>query len=550
MLRRLAIRDFVLVEHLELEFQAGFGALTGETGAGKSILLDALSLLLGSRADSGLVRQGCDRAEVSGAFAPPPGHPARSWLAANDLMDDEEILIRRVVDAGGRSRGYVNGSPAAGNQLKELGELLADIHGQHAHHALLRNDAQRELLDAHAQTVALTREVAQRYRTWQEARRAREMAALQGEAAAREREMLDWQLSEARTLAFTPEAWAATNEAHTRLAHAANLIEGTGRALAQLDEGDAAMAAEVERLAAALNELASFDARLAPVAELLAGAGIQLSEAAGELRRYADRMELDPDALNEAEARIAAVTQFARKYRVAPEEIPAMQADWAARLDALTRATDLAALAATEAAAQSAYLDEAKVLSAKRRAAAKQLGQDVTAAMQSLAMAGGRFEIHLEPRDEGASHGLEDVEFLVAANPHQSLRPLAKVASGGELSRIGLSIQVIASRAGTTPTLIFDEVDVGIGGGVAEIVGQHLHALGRQRQVLVVTHLPQVAAQADWQWQVAKTADASGVRSTVSLLDRDARIEEIARMLGGVTITETTRAHATELLGF
>ena len=550
MLRRLAIRDFVLVDRLELEFSAGFGALTGETGAGKSILLDALSLLLGARAESSLVREGCERAEVSASFQPAPDSPIWSWLTANDFESEDELILRRIVESNGRSRGYINGSPATGGQLKEIGENLADIHGQHAHHALLRNDAQRELLDAQAGAAGLAREVAEKYRVWHAARREREAAVAAGESAAREREMLEWQLSEARTLAFTIESWQTTNADHQRLSHAAGLIEGAGTALAALDEDEPALAAETDRLAHRLSDLARFDASLAPVAEMLANAGIQLNEAASELRRYRDRVEIDPDALAEAERRIAAVTQFARKYRVAAEEIPALQAEWAERLAAIERAADVEGLARAETAAHAIYLDAAKALSGLRRQAAAELGREVSAAMQELAMGGGRFEVNLAAEEEGSAHGLEAVEFLVAANPAQPPRALAKVASGGELSRIGLSIQVIASRAATTPTLIFDEVDVGIGGGVAEIVGRHLKALGEERQVLVVTHLPQVAAQADWQWRVSKADAGEGVRSTVTPLDRKGRIGEIARMLGGVDITDTTRAHAAELLGY
>jgi len=546
----LAIRDFVLVDRLELEFSAGFGALTGETGAGKSILLDALSLLLGQRAESSLVREGCERAEVSAEFRPEPESPLWDWLAANDFADEDELILRRLVEASGRSRAYINGSPATGAQLKELGEYLADIHGQHAHHALLRNDAQRILLDTQAGAPQLAREVAEKYKAWQTTRREREAAEQAGEAAAREREMLEWQLGEAAALAFDAEVWAATNADHQRLSHAAGLIDGAAAALAALDENEPALAAEVDRLAHRLNELARFDANLLPIAELLLNAGILLNEAAAELRRYTERVEIDPDALAEAERRIAAVMQFARKYRTAPEEIPELCADWAERLAAIERAADVAALTAAEESAHAAYSAVAQDLSARREKAAKELSHAVSEAIQTLAMAGGRFEVCLETLPHGGAHGLESVEFLVAANPQQALRPLAKVASGGELSRIGLAIQVIASKATTTPTLIFDEVDVGIGGSVAEIVGRHLKALGTERQVLVVTHLPQVAAQADWQWRVSKTAAAGGVCSTVTPLDRSGRIGEIARMLGGVEITETTRAHAEELLGY
>ncbi|WP_341675156.1 DNA repair protein RecN [Niveibacterium sp. SC-1] len=548
MLKRLAIRDFVLVDRLELEFAPGFGALTGETGAGKSILLDALSLLLGNRADSALVRQGCERAEVSGVFAYNQEGVAAAWLRANDLPEDEELLVRRVVEAGGRSRAYVNGTPVTAVQLKDLGEHLADIHGQHAHHALLRADAQRELLDVQAGAQALVREVGDLHKRWAALVREREAAEKQSESMLREREMLEWQLGEARTLAFDAEGWQQTNADHQRLAHVASLIEGASASLAALDD-EPALTAEVERLGQRLTELAGYDAQLAPLAELLVNAGIQLEEASSGLRRYCDRIEQDPDALAEAERRIGAVTQFARKYRVQPEEILALQQTWELRLGEVARAGDIEALRADEATAQARFRERAGELSRQRTKAAKSLGLAVSDAMQTLAMAGGKFEVHIETAEPSA-HGLESIEFRVAANAHQTPRALAKVASGGELSRIGLAIQVIASRAGSAPTLVFDEVDVGIGGRVAEIVGRHLKALGVERQVLVVTHLPQVAAQADWQWQVSKGESRGSVRSMVQTLDREARIEEIARMLGGVDITETTRAHAAELLGF
>nr|WP_242533177.1 DNA repair protein RecN [Niveibacterium umoris] len=548
-MRRLTIRDFVLVDRLDLEFSEGFGALTGETGAGKSILLDALSLLLGDRADSAMVRAGCERAEIAGTFEFVDGGGVHAWLADNDIAPDEILLVRRIVESGGRSRAYVNGSPVTAAQLKALGELVADIHGQHAHQALLRSDAQRELLDTHAGSTLLARDVAQAWRAWQQAKREREEAVTQGEASAREREMLVWQLNEAEALAFDPAGWQQTNESHQRLAHAAGLIDGAGAALASLDEDEPAIATEVERLAGRLAELARFDAQLSPIAELIAGAGIQLGEAVAELRRYRDRLELDPEALAECERRIGAVTQFSRKYRVSPDEILGLVDAWRTRLAAIERASDLQLLELAEAEVAARYRELASRLSEQRRRAARTLGAQVTDAMQELAMAGGRFEIGLSAADPGTIHGLEVVDFLVAANPHQEPRPLAKVASGGELSRIGLAIQVIASEAQAVPTLVFDEVDVGIGGRVAEVVGRRLRELGRRCQVLCVTHLPQVAARADWQWQISKETVGGATLSRVAVLDPAARIEEIARMLGGERITDTTRSHAAEMLG-
>ncbi|MEN3111372.1 DNA repair protein RecN [Uliginosibacterium paludis] len=550
MLRRLLIQDFVLVDRLELDFRTGFGALTGETGAGKSILLDALSLLLGERADGGMVRAGRERADLAAEFEPEAGAPVFAWLREQDFnIEDGLVLLRRVVDAGGRSRAYICGMPATATQLRELGDFLADIHGQHAHQALLRADAQRLLLDGHAGLLPAAREVAAAWRDWQAARRAREEAEKGMEALQQEREMLAHQVGELEKLAFEPAAWEETNAEQGRLANASNLIEGAGAALDAISDGEVPLAGEVERIAARLGELSGFDAALGEIAELVSEAAIRLDEAGHALRRYADRVDLDPARLAEVDARIDAVVSTARRYRVPPEGLPALLETSAARLASLAELADPAALLARESAAREAFMNRAGQLSAARRESAVRLAAGVTEAMQELAMAGGRFEIALQPEPEGSANGLERIEFLVAANPAQPLRPLGKVASGGELSRIGLAIQVITSESQSVPTLIFDEVDSGIGGRVAEIVGRRLRELGQGRQVLCVTHLPQVAAQADWQWRVAKDSSSGETRSELIELDEAGRIEEIARMLGGVNITETTRSHAAELLG-
>lgn len=552
MLRRLLIQDFVLVDRLELDFRPGFGALTGETGAGKSILLDALSLLLGERADGGVVRTGCDKADLAAEFDLAEDSPALAWLSAQDLVGDEGVLLlRRTIDAGGRSRAYINGMPATATQLRELGDFLADIHGQHAHQALLRADAQRDLLDSHAGLRGLAREVAALWRDWQAARRAREEAERGMEALQHERDLLAHQVQELQALAFNPADWAALNAEHDRLAHAASLLEGSTVALDLLSEGEAPLGREIERTAARLSELSAYDPALGEIAELVSEAAIRLDEAGHALRRYRDRVDLDPARLAEAEQRIENVVAAARKYRVQADDLPALLEEASQRLASLTELADPAALQAREAGARSAYFAQAERLSAGRAQTAQSLSLAVTAAMQDLAMAGGRFEIVLQAEPEGTAVGLEKVEFQVAANPSQPLRPLGKVASGGELSRIGLSIQVITSESQSIPTLIFDEVDAGIGGRVAEIVGRRLRELaqgGQGRQVLCVTHLPQVAAQANWQWQVSKESQAGLTRSRLIELDEGGRVEEIARMLGGVNITETTRSHARELL--
>lgn len=547
MLQRLLIRDFVIVDRLELEFDAGFGALTGETGAGKSILVDALALALGERADASVVRVGCERAEVSAEFAVAAGGGLELWLRDHDF-DTHECLLRRVVDSSGRSRAYINGASATLGQLREIGDFLADIHGQNAHHSLLRTDAQRALIDTHAGATTLVKDVSAAYTAWRLAREALVAAEQDVEASARERELLEWQVNELTALAFDTDGWQSLDAEHRRLANAAALIDGANSALAALDEGDAAALPALQHASAALSHLTAFDPALTDAAQLFDEALIQLGELVLVIRRYQERLELDPARLTELDARIDAVTQMARKHRVTPDELPALLARLRTRFDELTLRADPAALAARERATHAAYHEVAKKLSTVRIKAAKLLSVAVTAGMQELAMVGGRFEIALSALSEGASFGLESVEFLVSANLGQPLRPLAKVASGGELSRIGLALQVIASAANPAGTLIFDEVDVGIGGRVAEIVGRMLRQLGTSRQVLCVTHLPQVAAQADWQWSIAKDTVDEATISSVNVLDEKARIAEIARMLGGEKITETTRKHAAEML--
>jgi DNA repair protein RecN (Recombination protein N) len=551
MLRQLNIRDFVIVDRLELEFAAGFGALTGETGAGKSILVDALSLALGERAEASVVRTGGEKAEVTAEFDVPADSLLAAWLRENDFNGDDgdTCLLRRVVDTSGRSRAWLNGTAATLGQLREVADFLCDIHGQHAHHQLLRGDAQRALLDTHANAQALVREVAERFATWRKLREARRAAEQDVAATARERELLDWQVKELAALGFEPQAWQETEQEQRRLGHAAGLLEASDAALAALDDSDAGALSTLQHASGRLTELTNVDAALGEAAQLFEGALIQLEESALALRRYHDRLDLDPARLAELDARIDAVTQMARKHRVPPEELPEVLARLQTRLAELTLAADPAALAAREQEAEAAYHKVAKRLSKERQHTAKKLGEAVTHAMQELAMPGGRFEIVLDALVEGASYGLETVEFLVTANAGQPPRPLAKVASGGELSRIGLALQVIASQSHTAGTLIFDEVDVGIGGRVAEIVGHMLKQLGSDRQVLCVTHLPQVAACAHWQWSIRKETVGGNTVSRVTALDADGRVEEIARMLGGVKITDTTRRHAQEMLG-
>ena len=548
MLRRLVIRDFVIVDRLELEFAAGFGALTGETGAGKSILIDALALALGERADPGVIRAGCDKAEVTASFDISGQVAVGQWLEANDLAADDELLLRRIVDSGGRSRAYVNGSPATVQQLRAVGEHLVDIHGQHAHQSLLRADTQRALVDGRGGLDGTVREVGAAWRAWRDARRALAEAADGSAALEREREQLAWQISELEALAVGDGEWESLEAEHKRLAHAASLIEGAQFALDVLAEGDAACAAGVERVAARIDSLSGYDPALAEVAGLLQSARAELAEAVSALRRYADRVDLDPSRLAEAERRMESILSGARKYRSRPEALPALLLDWRERLAALAEAADLAYLQARVLVAETAYRELAGHLSVVRRGAAQELAAAVSALMVQLSLGSGRFEVALLPLAEGAAAGLEQVEFRIAGLAGDEARPLARVASGGELSRISLAIQVVTSRSAQVPTLIFDEVDVGIGGGVAEIVGRLLADLGSERQVLCVTHLPQVAARADWQWQVSKAVREGVVLSSIRALDAEQRVDEIARMLGGIEVTEISREHAREML--
>ncbi|MRD71933.1 DNA repair protein RecN [Rhodocyclus tenuis] len=548
MLTRLTIRDFVLVDRLDLAPARGFGTLTGETGAGKSILVDALAFVLGERAEAGLVRAGGERAEVTAEFDLAALATVTDWLRANDFDADEGLLLRRVMDAGGRSRAYINGSPATLQQLREVAEALVDIHGQHAHQSLLRADAQRALLDTHGDLDALRGELGEAWRAWRAAESARAVAGENAEALAAERERLDWQVSELERLGFAGDEWSALNAEHRRLAHATSLIEGVRAALDLVADDESGSASRLDLAVERVDALLDVDPALAEAAELLRSAQVNLSESTSILRRYADRVDIDPQRLDEVERRIEATLDCARKYRVTPEGLPALLEVAKKRLAEIGETTDLAALDARVAATRTRYATLAQRLSESRATVAAALGTEVSRVMQQLALAGGRFEVALLPVSGGSANGDEQVEFRIAGLSGGEARSLAKVASGGELSRISLAIQVVTSQAARVPTLVFDEVDVGIGGGVAEVVGRLLRALGRERQVLCVTHLPQVAACADWQWRVLKENDASGVRSRLLTLDALGRVEEIARMLGGVEITAITRQHAEEML--
>ena len=547
MLRFLSIRDFVIVEHLELEFEAGFTVLTGETGAGKSILIDALAFTLGERGDVDVVRKGAKQAEICAEFD--AGAPLASWLAEHELASDEGgCLLRRVIDASGRSRGFVNGRAATLTQLREAGEFLVDIHGQHAHQSLVKMDAQRALLDDHA---GLDPEVRAVGIAWKRLRQLRDNLKLAENGAKNleaERDRIAWAVDELTRLAPRDGEWDDVQREHTRLAHAASLIEGVQAAVVTLTEEDGAVLAALARVAGSLDALTDYDPSLKSVIEGLQAAQIQVQEASRDLSQYLRRADLDPERLAEVEARVEALHGAARKFRVTPAELPGELARVTARLDELNLSTDIEALRRELADADAQYRSVAKALSVKRARAAKKLSAQVTESMQTLALSGGKFEIALQPLDEGGAHGMERIEFLVAGHAGVDPRPMGKVASGGELSRISLAIQVITSKAAKVPTLIFDEVDAGIGGAVAEVVGRLLKELGAERQVLCVTHLPQVASQGSHHWQVGKTTEKGVTRSTLTVLESQGRIDEIARMLGGTEITATTKKAAKEML--
>ena len=550
MLTSLAIRDFVIVERAELEFSEGFSVLTGETGAGKSILIDALSLVLGERGDAQAVRPGCKQAEVSAEFRlATSANGVRAWLSENAFeADPGECLLRRVIDAGGRSRAFINGHPVPVAQLREIGELLVDIHGQHAHQSLLRAQSQRELLDAYAGVQDVAAQVARAHRAWSDLRARHAAAINDAKALQSERETLTWKTNELSRLEFDPEAWRETIAEHARLTHAASLIDIASECIDALSESDANAAELIRSAIARLERACEHDPSLRTVLDALETANIQLSEAATSLERYRSRLDIDPRRLAEVDRRIQAVHDACRKFRVTPEELAATLTGAQTRLSELEHDLDLSRLEREMQAAEHAYREVATALSKARREAAARLAKQVTQAIQDLALSGGAFRVVLEKLEEPAQYGLERAEFRVGTHAGAEPGPLAKVASGGELSRISLAIQSVLSQVAQVPTLIFDEVDAGIGGRVAEIVGKMLRRLGARHQVMCVTHLPQVAACAEHHWRVAKSETGGAVSSQVELLAAQPRIEEIARMLGGLEITKTTQSHAAEML--
>lgn len=555
-LRRMALRDFVLVQALEIDFQSGFTVLSGETGAGKSILIDAMQLVLGARAESGLVRAGAQRAEIVAEFDAPtaPDSPLAQWLHAQgweaDPTDaDPTLLLRRTVDVHGKSRAWINGSVATIGQLGELGQWLVDIHGQHAWQSLMRPATVRALLDGYASAQPQAQATGQAWQRWRDALAALEQAQANAEHMQQDRERLQWQLEEIGRLAPQAGEWAQLDQQHTRLAHMQDLQRAASHAWQALDadEGGGALRA-LTQAGHILAEHRNIEPQFAEWENALAALADPLQDIARALRDYAQAQEWDPAEFAQLDERMGQWLALARRHRQPPEALPELWAQWRAQLAALDAGADIPALMQAEQAARAQYQAAAQALSAQRRAAAPALEAAVTTLMHSLGMSGSRFAIALHTLEQPQAHGLDEVEFLIASSHSGAARPLAKVASGGELSRISLAIAVCTSQLGHAGTLVFDEVDTGIGGAVAHSVGLLMGRLGRDRQVLAVTHLPQVAACANGHLLVQKTVAQQGASSAVQPIEGQARVAEIARMLGGDALTPTTLAHAQEML--
>lgn len=552
MLQSLSIRDFVIVSQLDLEFDAGFTVLTGETGAGKSILIDALSLALGARGEGGVTRAGCDKAEISAIFDITHNGEAKQWLAQAEMVSDaDELLLRRVIFADGRSRAFINGVTVTIAQLKELGELLVDIYSQNAHHSLLKLATQRIVLDNFAGLSALVVQVSTDYKIWHLLHQQRTEAEKNAQQYADELADLRDKVNELSQFSISSNDWATLQQDHTRLSNGASLITGGEQCRELLSEGELSAMRLLAQAQHKLQSLSELDSTLSETLETLDSAIIQLEETDRFLNRYLQRTELDPTSLAELDSKIQSIHNVSRKYRVKPEELADVLAQSKARVSELELFTNDGELVQKEAQALTDYTKNAQKLSAGRQEAAAKLSVQISSEMQSLSLSGGKFEVALIPQPPTAN-GLEQVEFLVAGHAGVVARPLNKVASGGELSRISLAIRVVTAQKESIPTMIFDEVDVGIGGGVAEVVGRLLKQLGEQkvgqRQVLVITHLPQVAALGRHHLRVSKSQADGQTLSTIEKLDDAERIEEIARMLGGIEITNTTRQHAKEML--
>lgn len=545
MLRALHIRDFVIVAEADISFEKGFTVFSGETGAGKSILIDALALTLGGRADSSVLRTGATRAEISAVFDTP--ETLITWLTEHDLHAEDELILRRVIDSQGRSRAYVNGSAVTATQLRQIGEYLIDIHGQHAHQSLLRPENQRDLLDAHGNHHALRQSVQAAWKAWRSVERQITLSEQDASALAAERDKLDWQLTELDRLAIQAGEWGDISAEHTRLANGQSLLDGAALTLAALDDDEASIHRGLSTAVHRISQLLKHDPSLQTVHDALDSACIAVNEAISDLNAYLSHAELDPERLAIAEDRMRVIFDMARKFKIEPDQLFDFHEKLRNQREALQACADIETLKIQAKTLQATYLSVAQLLSQARQSAAIELSDLVSQAMQKLAMQGGVFQASVT-KSAPTAHGQDLIEFLVAGHAGTPVRPLAKVASGGELARISLALSVIASRAARVPTLIFDEVDSGIGGAVAEVVGNLLRELGERHQVLCVTHLPQVAARGQQHFQVSKKMRGQTTESYITELQEQGRIEEIARMLGGVKITATTMQHAQEML--
>jgi len=552
MLVHLSVHNYAIVEHLDLELKRGMSVISGETGAGKSIMLDALGLTLGDRADSSVVRIGADKADILASFDLDDIPDARAWLAERDMDSEGPCILRRVITAEGRSRGYINGTPCPQGDLKALGELLIDIHSQHEHQSLLKADTHRRLLDEYSGSQELARQVQLAAQRWRQTRQTLERLSNSSDEQRARHQLLSYQLEELENLALGEHELEQLEQEHKNLANAEQLLGACRQVMELCSESDAgnvlsALTSSLQRLTAFQNQPQA----LSEAVNLLASAQIQVEEAIGELNRFVDHFDADPERQQMLEERLDTIYTLARKHRIQPSELPNLHQQLLEELEGLNADDEAVERLGEELGAYARHYEEkAGELSRNRQAAAEELASAVEAEIQRLGMPGGRFSVQLKPAAEGeyTPYGLEQVEFLVSANPGQPLRPLAKVASGGELSRISLAIQVITAQTSRVPTLVFDEVDVGIGGPTAEIVGQLLRRLGERGQVLTVTHLPQVAAQGHHHLFVHKARGNDETRTAVAELDQAGRVEEIARMLGGVDLTEQSLAHARQMV--
>lgn len=552
MLTHLHIQNFTLVEELDLDLKPGMTVITGETGAGKSILLDALGQTLGDKADADRVRAGSQRADISASFDLSQLEQAQEWLASHDLQQDNprECMLRRVISADGKSKGYINGQPATLQQLRTLGEMLIDIHSQHEHQSLLIKDTHRRLVDEFAGQTELAKQVRQAFREWQS--RLDHFIHLRDNAAevSARFQLLSYQANELEQLNLQPGELAKLEAEQRSLANAEDILRGSQQLLAFCGDEEQGLSLNLHRALHVLRSLPEKSAALSAAEELLTSAQIQVEEAQGEIERHIDSFNLDPERLQQVEERLSAIYDLARKHRIRAEELPDFSTRLARELEQLEGGdARLDQLEQQVAQAEAAYRQLAEQLSAKRHKAGNNLTKQVNEQLKALAMENAKFSVSLLPLgDRPGANGLEDVEFLISTNPGQAPRPLAKVASGGELSRISLAIQVVTAQTSAIPSLVFDEVDVGIGGATGDVVGQLLRQLGERGQVICVTHLAQVASKGHQHLQVRKSASKKSAASTLVELEGEAKVEEIARMLGGLNLTEQSLAHAREIL--